>query len=151
MYIYIYIHTYITPLLYIDVHLPTPLHEPQKRDVWPLGVYGTVGTTAVFEDLSGNGSISGFRPARPDPPQKKYLPARLGPGSHGLGPGSRAAVSEMAPNLLLDHHLEATTGSKWLDMLPRWFWHLFGGQLDPTWGHFGPLLEIPEARQCNTY
>ena len=62
----------------------------------------------------------------PTPPNKKLLISWLGPGSRGV-------VSEMAPNWLLDHPLEATTGSKSFEMLPSWFLHLLGSQLDPTW------------------
>ena len=77
-----------------------------------------------------------------------YRPQKKNMAPAPLGPGSRSTVSEMAPNWLLDHPLEAMTDSKWLEMLPRWFRHRFEGQLDPTWGHLGPLLGVPEAQNA---
>ena len=77
-----YIYIYINPPLYSDVHLRTPCHEPQTRDVWRLGLYVTVWTTAFLEDVLGNGSFSRFRRTLPHPPQKKFArPPGRAPGA----------------------------------------------------------------------
>ena len=72
---------YVSPPLYSDVHLPTPLQEPQTRDVWRLGLYVTVWTTAVFEDVSRNGPFSECPATLPDPPPKFPRPPGWAPGA----------------------------------------------------------------------
>ena len=92
----------INPPLYSDVHLPTPLHEPKTWDVWRLGLYVTVWTAPVLEDVSGNGPFSGFRPtflAPPLPPNFLARPA----GPREPRRGSRDGL-KLAPRSPLGGH-----------------------------------------------
>ena len=103
-----------------------------------MGLYTTVGTAAVLEDVSGNGPFSEFRSTLPDPPKKIWLPVRLGPGSRGL-------VPETVSGRLLGRPLEAATVSRWLEKLPRWFLEFFGSQLDPNLGSSWAPLGTPRS------
>ena len=130
---------YINPPLYSDVHLRTPCHEPQTRDIWRLGVYVTVWTAAFLEDVLGNGPFSGSPPIVSPPPQKKILTARQGPGSRG-------AVPDLASDWPLDRPLEVITVRRWPEKLPISFLERFGSRLElilgTSWESLGPQKTI---------
>ena len=136
----------MNPPVYSDVHLRTPCHEPQTRDVLRLGLYVSVWTAAVLEDVSSETSFFHPSPVVAGPPPKKNSLARPAPqicSPARLGPGSRGVVPRRASSGLLDRPLVATTVSRWLEMLPRWFLDRFGTPLDSNLGSSWASLGSP--------
>ena len=128
---------------------------PQAQNLRRM-VFGVVGGCLDGCHVGGypwkRGTSPSFSRSFLAPPLKKYLPARLGPGSRDVAP-------QMASSCLLDRSLEATTISRWLDMLPRWCWELFTGRLDrnliSSWAPlgmlWGPTMQYKLTLKRKTY